>query len=237
MVTAVFTLGLITCILTPGRELLAQQTSDLPATPGAATGGEENASIPVASVNSPGTLTFGERLKIYGRSFTKPESLIGPVLGAGVGQLRDTPPEWGQGAEGFGQRLASGYGRSVIARSIAFGVAAADHEDSRFVPSNESGFGGVPGTPSWEPLFRARGTAAQCQPFRGSPVSTALRLSPTPGSLRAKPTRCTLWNGVRQRYCRVSGGTYSRNSGRIFAGPFVTNTIKLKFGFRWSERS
>jgi hypothetical protein len=35
--------------------------------------------------------------------------------------------------DGYGRRLASAYGRSVIARTIAFGLAAADHEDSRFV--------------------------------------------------------------------------------------------------------
>ena len=33
----------------------------------------------------------------------------------------------------------SGYGRSVIGRTIGFGVAAVDHEDPRFVPSNEKG--------------------------------------------------------------------------------------------------
>ena len=89
--TAVFTLALIAFIRVSGRELLAQETSDLPAPPGVAPGGE-NASAPVAcfddaSVNSARTLTFGEPLKIYGRSFTNPENLIGPILGAGVGQL------------------------------------------------------------------------------------------------------------------------------------------------------
>jgi ABC-type multidrug transport system ATPase subunit len=38
-----------------------------------------------ASVNSARTLTFGERLKIYGRSFTNPENIMGPIPGAGEG--------------------------------------------------------------------------------------------------------------------------------------------------------
>jgi hypothetical protein len=85
--TAVFTVALIAFILMSGRESLAQQTSELPATPGVATGGE-SASAPVAcfddaSVNSARTWTFGERLKIYGRSFTNPENITGPILGAG----------------------------------------------------------------------------------------------------------------------------------------------------------
>jgi hypothetical protein len=140
--TVVFAIVII-AIQILGIDLRAQQTSDLPENPRVITGGE-NASAPDASlddgtVNSPRPLTLGERFKIYESSFTRPESLIGPVLGAGVGQIRDTPPEWGQGAQGFGKRLASGYARSVIARTIAFGVAAADQEDSRFVPSRETG--------------------------------------------------------------------------------------------------
>ena len=70
-----------------------------------------------------------------------------------MSQATDTPPEWGDGAAGYGRRLASGYGRSVISRTIALGVASIDREDSRFSPSNESGIlGDVPGMRSWEPL-------------------------------------------------------------------------------------
>jgi hypothetical protein len=140
--TAAFAI-VIMAIQISGLDLRAQQTSDLPDSPHVSTGGE-NASAPNVSLDDgtaspPSHLTLGERFKIYESSFTKPENLIGPILGAGVGQLRDTPPEWGQGAHGFGERLASGYARSVIARTIAFGVAAADQEDSRFVPSHEKG--------------------------------------------------------------------------------------------------
>jgi hypothetical protein len=135
-------------ILTSGRELCAQESRDLPSKPEAtaaivaqndsAFGASANDAIgaPVISAQS---LTFGERVKIYEHSFIEPESVIGPALGAGIGQWRDTPPEWGQGAEAYGKRFASGFGRSVISRTIAFGVAAADREDSRFVPSNETG--------------------------------------------------------------------------------------------------
>jgi hypothetical protein len=89
------------------------------------------------ALNAP--LTFHERLKIYAQSFTAPENFIGPALGAGIGQWRDSPAEWGQGADGFAKRYASGFGRSVIARTISFGLAAADGEDSRYFRSHESG--------------------------------------------------------------------------------------------------
>lgn len=85
-------------------------------------------------------LSLGERLEIYRRSVLSVESLVNPALGAAVGQANDEPPEWGQGASGYGRRLASGYGRLVTYRTIRFGIAALDHEDPRFFPSNETGF-------------------------------------------------------------------------------------------------
>ena len=117
---------------TPAQTSAGQTAdSDVPAAP-----------TPQSSTNSvviPATLTFGERLRIYERSFVTPESLIGPALGAAVGQAKNTPPEWGQGASGYGTRLGSAYGRSVIARTVALGVATVDREDSRFQPSHETG--------------------------------------------------------------------------------------------------
>jgi hypothetical protein len=85
-------------------------------------------------------LTLGERFRIYRHSVINPDSLLAPAFGAALGQASNEPPEWGQGASGYGTRLASGYGRLVINRTIRFGVAALDHEDPRFSYSNESGF-------------------------------------------------------------------------------------------------
>lgn len=85
-------------------------------------------------------LTLGERFHIYRRSIVNLDSVISPALGAALGQANNEPPEWAQGASGYGTRLASGYGRLVINRTIRFGVAALDHEDPRFTPTNERGF-------------------------------------------------------------------------------------------------
>jgi hypothetical protein len=85
-------------------------------------------------------LTLAERVRLYRRSLTNIESVVNPALGAAIGQASNEPPQWGQGASGYGTRLASGYGRLVTYRTIRFGVAALDHEDPRFRPSNETGF-------------------------------------------------------------------------------------------------
>src|SRR5262245_21851238 len=84
-------------------------------------------------------ITMPERLRIYRHSVFNPDSLLAPAFGAGLAQASNEPPEWGQGASGYGTRLASGYGRLVINRTIRFGVAALDREDPRFSYSNEAG--------------------------------------------------------------------------------------------------
>jgi hypothetical protein len=89
-----------------------------------------------SKVNS---LTFGDRARIYRQAVLRPYTLVGPALGAGIGQWENEPPGWGQGSEGYARRFASGVGRSVIAETIRFGFAAADGEDPRYHRSQERG--------------------------------------------------------------------------------------------------
>jgi hypothetical protein len=84
-------------------------------------------------------LTMGERFNIYLHSVTSLESVIQPAFAAGIGQWGNEPPEWGQGAVGYGRRFGSGYGRRFISQTIRFGFAAIDGEDPRFLPSDEGG--------------------------------------------------------------------------------------------------
>jgi hypothetical protein len=124
--------------------LHAQQQTDpsVKASPGAT---DNSSSVPASASDNhsttitPETLTFSDRLKIYAHSFISPQFYIGPALGAGIGQWDDRPHEWGEGAEGYGLRYGSGFGRSVISNTIALGVASVDHEDTRFFQSNEHG--------------------------------------------------------------------------------------------------
>lgn len=87
-------------------------------------------------------LTFGERVHIYGKDMFNVETIIGPAFGAGIGQWEDEPPDWGGGAEGYGDRIASGVGRHLIAETIRFGFAAVDHEDPRYFLSQDRGVWG-----------------------------------------------------------------------------------------------
>jgi len=86
-----------------------------------------------------GSLTLGERFTIYGHAIIRPYTVVGPAMGAGIGQWENEPPGWGQGAEGYARRFASGMGRHLIAETIRFGFAAADGEDPRYHRSDETG--------------------------------------------------------------------------------------------------
>jgi len=85
------------------------------------------------------SLTLGERFRIYGHTITSPYAIVGPALGAGIGQWQNEPSAWGQGGEGYARRLASEVARNTIAETIRFGFAAVDGEDPRFQRSTETG--------------------------------------------------------------------------------------------------
>lgn len=96
-----------------------------------------NASMPESpkpvARNEP--ITLRDRLTDYRQSTFGPLAFVYPAAVAGYGQLTDYPKEWKQGAEGYGKRLASAYGSTVVDNTISFGVAALDREDLRYTPS------------------------------------------------------------------------------------------------------
>ena len=61
-----------------------------------------------------------------------PETLFTSAFSAGIAQWRDTPPQWGEGAEGFGRRFADAEGYVAVHNSIAFGLDVAFHLDPRY---------------------------------------------------------------------------------------------------------
>jgi hypothetical protein len=86
-------------------------------------------------------LTGKERWNLYLRkAFWSPGVLFraaGPALGA---HLKNEPPAWGQGAEGYSKRFANRFGRFTLQETYeAAGAAALGHE-VRYVRSKRSGF-------------------------------------------------------------------------------------------------
>ena len=83
------------------------------------------------------SLTFRERVHIYEWSVFSPDTILGPAVGAAIGQWNNEPPGWEQGGAGYGRRLASGVGRNVISKTISFGFASVDGEIPGYHPAED----------------------------------------------------------------------------------------------------
>jgi hypothetical protein len=71
--------------------------------------------------------------KHYVDSTFGPGAGIGAAASAAWGLWRQSPPEWGQGGDGFGRRLASSYGRRVIKNTVDLGVSGWRGETMSYV--------------------------------------------------------------------------------------------------------
>src|SRR5579859_525767 len=61
-------------------------------------------------------------------TFGKP-AVAGVVVGAGVGQVRGSPKNYGGGASGFGKRLGAGFATHAVKTTVEHAIAAPLHED------------------------------------------------------------------------------------------------------------
>ena len=95
------------------------------------------------AINQPGytPLTAGERWRHYFISAYGPEALLRAAASAGIDQWNDTPKEWKQGSESFGERFGNALAEHVIRKTLESGAAAVLHEDNRYFRSTDTGFG------------------------------------------------------------------------------------------------
>src|ERR1700730_12363184 len=88
-------------------------------------------------------MTRRERAAHYAHALFGPEAFLFAGVHAGIGQARNSPHEWGQGAEGFARRYGSGYAQHIVGQTIENGLAFGFHEDNRYFRSGENGIGRV----------------------------------------------------------------------------------------------
>jgi hypothetical protein len=86
-------------------------------------------------------MTRSERAAHYLHALFGSEAFVLSAARAGVGQLRNSPHEWGQGAEGFGSRYGSAYAQRIIGQTIENGLALGLNEDNRYFRSGKHGIG------------------------------------------------------------------------------------------------
>ena len=103
--------------------------------------------MPVAPVRPPATQTLltpptgSERVNQYMKDLVDPTSFVAAGVGAGIGQWRDKPKEWGEGGQAYARRFVSGYTQHIVYATMLFGASSLLHEDNRYVASGEAGFG------------------------------------------------------------------------------------------------
>lgn len=76
----------------------------------------------------------------YIKHALSPFAALRAAAGAAVTQATNTPYEWGQGAEGFGRRLASAFGKHLVKKAIQYPVARLTHEALGYQPSDQTEF-------------------------------------------------------------------------------------------------
>jgi hypothetical protein len=59
-----------------------------------------------------------------------PYPIVGAAFAAGINQVYNTPPVWGQGAEAYGKRFGSNFAIAAVATTTRYGLAEAFHEDT-----------------------------------------------------------------------------------------------------------
>ena len=68
-----------------------------------------------------------------------PYPIVGAALVAGIDQADKTPPEWGQGAQAYGQRVGSDFGIALVTTTTRYALAEALREDTVYYRCECSG--------------------------------------------------------------------------------------------------
>jgi len=75
-----------------------------------------------------------EKTKIHNYLFDAfgPYPIAGASFFAGIAQAKTSPPEWGQGAGAFGERVGSNFGIAAITTTTRYGLAEAFRQDALY---------------------------------------------------------------------------------------------------------
>ena len=76
----------------------------------------------------------------YGFDAFGPYPIAGAGIAAGINQLSNAPPEWQQGALGYGKRYGSDFGIAAIGTTARYGLSEAFREDAMYYRCECRGF-------------------------------------------------------------------------------------------------
>jgi hypothetical protein len=84
-------------------------------------------------------LTPKERLKVYAKDLFAPFHFLMAGASAGITQVQNVPPEWGQGTEGYARRFANYYAYATTSSMLQMAGEDLLHEDNLYYGSGEHG--------------------------------------------------------------------------------------------------
>jgi len=90
--------------------------------------------------SEPSLLTEKKRFHLYLLSTAGPVPLLGEAAGAAISQWENSPKEWGQGWNAYGQRFGSNLAYNGVRQTITYGTSVVFREDNRYFASHKHGF-------------------------------------------------------------------------------------------------
>jgi hypothetical protein len=84
--------------------------------------------------------THKEKFRSWAFVSFGPYAFVGSVAAAGVQQADNAAPEWGQGWDAYGVRVANNFGINLVTQTTRYGLAEVFHEDTLFYRCECDGF-------------------------------------------------------------------------------------------------
>jgi len=102
----------------------------------ASSGNPSDAAVLSASTTHP-DLTYArptQKTKLHNYFFDTfgPYPIVGAAFSAGINQAESTPPEWKQGAEGYGKRFGSNFTIAAVSTTTRYALSEAFREDTLY---------------------------------------------------------------------------------------------------------
>jgi hypothetical protein len=72
------------------------------------------------------------KLRNYFFDALGPYPVAGAGIAGGINQLQNSPPEWKQGADGYGKRFGSDFGIAAVTTTTRYALSQALHEDTLY---------------------------------------------------------------------------------------------------------
>lgn len=95
--------------------------------------------VPVPAALPYVPLTLGQNYMWSLHHILAPGRLFVISMGAAIDHSGNRPSEWGQGSQGYAERVGSRLGRAAVRENMAFAIRALDREDPRYFRSTSAG--------------------------------------------------------------------------------------------------